>query len=1508
MTPKRHTLIFSWLFLKTMARNLGWSKPRTTREVEPLRGDGGLGFPRVGSTLTVSSLAKDIHAENTRAYRILRAKLDNFDPHGILDSGILDMLIDMPATYRISHHISSILDGCPLGYFTEIFKYHMVSRGLSQAQQQILLDSIMIVGKVVLLENFKEVQPPVPNTYVNQQGVYSPVVVRSVIKTFELRQVPLSRVSFDWRFPIPFEDTISFDEAPVVMNYDFTGRREIVESDEELSFESYYRLQTLSPTGSETQFYCFTDKSFLYKRYRSVTEIQIPERYMSHIMRSAGLRQVIHYSLTTNLSGVEICTLFCPGGNDGNCFDSCIENSLCLNYTNQEYRKMYDDVIESVVKGRKKNDFFYYYQNGYSTYVMNLLADCWFNKYKVAIFLFRRNSKGSWVNIIKCTKKFTTDMKDYYYSICLFQVTDSGNILDLSKFGADGGVKTKDLFDNGGLGHMLHIVSVFPSPESFVLSEGKQHTMFRDVIGDKISDYLSTRFKEFYVRNKYWVDISSDDLKLLVELQLKRYKRGETNTLIFSSQDHKRRKIDCDKQSSNSPDVGKSFGYDPKTTAKWIKENVEKQEGKPMYYVIAYDLETVDNDKDQQHRVYEPFRQTIPSEGLEPKEFQIPWSCQWVGVNVSDEGNYLNMKKHDDCFVNDYSLCSLSLIDQNVFLNDPVTEYGVPISEDEIETKGYYLGSCVEKMLVSIANFVYSNNGKVGYLYAHNGASFDSYVVLQYQRFQIQKILKTSRGIMSVSLRVPISEEEGEDKFVTLILRDTKLHVPGSLSRLCKGFNVPSKFCKLDFPIQFIDMKICYRPAILKISKPYGENDVLSLACIIKSINNLIANSQWRPADYKSLKPPIAQFITCMSMIRKSTENHFLKIGIPRLLWPKAIDIPALRSWLISATIGGRVNAYAKTYCSPFTENIIYSFLKNDTEMLKEIYVEMLNSGKCMQTLDFTSLYPYVMSHCAMPTHKLYYMTKDQCIESIEIMKCETCEKICSLCSEHKVTFNSPWHKMRPFAIIIVKNVRPSLKSKCSSMRNMCGRKVYNKNTGKCVSLNYSLETNEEFEKRNGGKFVMRDVESFTNIDLYWMKKQGFVFEVVGGFGFTVSGIYNSFIEPAFLKRIEAKKQGNKLLSDFMKLNYNGSFGVTTQQDITESCFVASIPENLKDLHPSLIQSYLQRNGSEKGVTTKGRTGVMISEELTGEAYYFPSGQGVFQKRKKEHLSEYFMEQSPMQIGAAVLSYARHVANLVMFSFDEKEMTYTDTDSIAISDSFTSDQYPLFKIINNRDDALMGTLKNDHAENNGTNPRIFLSWIGGKKVKCHCTLNAEGQVKIFNTFKGLNISLETDDNNLLTDDYAEYRTTMSLLDINYFCEKEPEKVQSWSRELGKGVSITNHMQHFETETYLGDCVGVKVIENSAGRVEMFIPHGYYGSDDDGSDGFFDYDVKYNRDLKKYYLDKSRVDDMLPWYGIQYDTFSEFVKTYYKSDKILEPYSGGKEYDEIVEIIKKEKEE
>ena len=714
---------------------------------------------------------------------------------------------------------------------------------------------------------------------------------------------------------------------------------------------------------------------------------------------------------------------------------------------------------------------------------------------------------------------------------------------------------------------------------------------------------------------------------------------------------------------------------------------------------------------------------------------------------------------------------------------------------------------------------------------------------------------------------------------VTIKLRDVSLLVPGSLSRLCKGFDVPKEFCKMDFPIQMVNAENCYNPRVMKICKAYGENDVYALGYILKCINRLIGNSHWKPCDVNSERPPICQFVTCMGMIRKSTKQHFDSI-LPQSLQPKAIDIPALRTWIINAAIGGRVTAYAKTYASAFANDILSAAAQKNIQELRVLYDLMRSKNSCMRCLDFTSLYPFVMDSCPLPMGGLHSIDRFTCDAYIDCMHCDTCDTLRRLCPTHRYQYQVNDRNLRPFAIILVKNLKIGA---LNDFRNLCPRRTYNVNTQKTIGIVYSLEQTNDFKERTQGKESLRDPQSFTNVDLYWMRRQGYTFDIIGGISFTTMMIYNTFIGPAFQMRIEAKKAGNKLLSDFMKLNYNGSYGITIQQDITESFFMTRLPEEMKDCDPRAPDVQKQIYASTR--SRKSGEGICCSEELTGEGFYLPNGQSCFQKKKKDHLAEYYSEQSPLQIGAAILAYARHVGNLILFNVDPKHYTYTDTDSIAITDFAIEEDIHLKEAIMDRDDAPMGSLKNDHAENNGTEPRIFLSLIGAKKVKCHMTLNEEGQVQIFNTFKGLNVSCDLKGIKV-EPAYAEYVTTKVLFDLNTKSKTEPVTVQSWKRDLQYGITIGNHMQVFDSNTYLSDHKGLTYFNHPSGEVEYLVPHGM-------DDSFCDVLIK-GEEQKEYDRPRKKLYDP--------ELMDQFIKTYYEGcDKEYNPQT--KEYQEILDLFK-----
>jgi len=104
------------------------------------------------------------------------------------------------------------------------------------------------------------------------------------------------------------------------------------------------------------------------------------------------------------------------------------------------------------------------------------------------------------------------------------------------------------------------------------------------------------------------------------------------------------------------------------------------------------------------------------------------------------------------------------------------------------------------------------------------------------------------------------------------------------------------------------------------------------------------------------------------------------------------------------------------------------------------------------------------------------------------------------------------------------------------------------------------------------------------------------------------------------------------------------------------------VSEELRDVDPRHIEvrrscSELYKNGQERFET---RWNVCHGGARMKKTFYqLPNGQNIFQKKKKEHLSEFFASQSPMQIGAAILSWSRHIANLVMFNIHEEDQIYT---------------------------------------------------------------------------------------------------------------------------------------------------------------------------------------------------------------------------------------------------------
>jgi hypothetical protein len=1421
-----------------------------------------------------------------------------------LDNNVLDIIIDMQVGFRTGDSFTrEHLVGVPLGYLSAKLRRRTIERGLAP-----VIDSLVLVGRFYrvvstpergdLVHNLHE--GPSPDTGRHPEYYYEKRLRRD-LQEFNFMQYPFGRVEFNTQaWEENYEEALAYFQDDV---------------DNDLS--TYVDSLTREEGGSDVQFFIFGQGAYIAKRYGTFAQFPVRIRE-AHIMRTAGLRQVILkkyemffvYHDTYFDKNVLQYRLYIPGS-ESNCFLQSIQwflmrheedkyfkdinileigqpedeegSSLNMSFDEEKAIKFIDNILGSVVgtlaaeKKKSIKEYLRAYSQGFPTSEMKKIANILFNQFWIYVSLWKKSGKGEWVNLLK------RDVGDspIHVEVTLFLMDDTGKILNIKESNDLATEKSKmEGVVDGTLGHMLHCISTYPPPPFFLPSTRitGQAGKSRSIFCRQITSVASPLLEDLYKKNRYNPEICFDELKEYVSFQNARYRRREVSTLIFQQ-----------------PSTNPSSATAGDRKRKRLQQINEEREGAPRIYVYAYDLETVDNTGDIQHMVYPPFRKEVPSEYrnlYEPIQCQIPFSAQWVGVNLDDEGKFLQRKLDEDiyplCYSHQSILRSNDLEDKKYFITDPTTNYG----------ENRLLGECIESFLVDIAVDTHSKGGSVACLFATNGSKFDAYVVLQFQRFEISEMLKTSRGILFAKIRVPLEKpsiddvtysykNDPEDAIkVSIILRDVSLIVPGSLSRLCKGFEVPKKYCKQDFPIQMVTASNCFHPEVMAVCKDYGESDVCALAVILKKINLLIGNSVWNPANHTSDKPPIVQFLTCMSMIRSSTKLHFDKV-LPPYLHPRTVDIPALRNWISMAAIGGRVTAYARTYASNYLDGILKSYLNNDTESLKKLHTLMMKTGKCAQVLDFTSLYPFVMDSCPLPMGHMKEIGPEECRQHIEGMYCLHCSIGSKLCQQHRYYFGKNDSNLRPFSIIIVKNVTPvkNLLDK-KGFPNFCPRKSYSTTTGKPVGLVYSWETNDEFFARKKGKEKFLETQAYSNVDLFWMKQQGFTFEIVGGMTWDVTMAYNSFIGPAFQLRIDAKKQGNKLLSDFMKLNYNGAYGITIQQDITDSFFLCNLEEEYRHqspLAPGMREQILKSMPSERHGND-----LLASEELTGEAFFFPSGQTYIQKRKKENLAEFYAKQSPMQVGAAILAYSRHVANLVMFSLNPYSYFYTDTDSIAISEyAISGRDNPIQDLIQNRDDAPMGTLKNDHADNNGTEPRIIFGMIGASKVKGYITLNAEGQLRVFNTFKGLNVSLDIGGKKI-SPEYAEYVTAKALLSINMNYTSEDVEVQAWKRDLSTGISIGNHLQQFEKETYSGFFKGViPKLEDECGLIEYIVPHGKLALE------------QLEREKQQFVLAGTSCVPRLYDPGL----VSKFLDVFYKGCE-QEYHPGTEEYQKILDLFSK----
>lgn len=1086
-------------------------------------------------------------------------------------------------------------------------------------------------------------------------------------------------------------------------------------------------------------------------------------------------------------------------------------------------------------------------RGGYSNNFLRKLIQHFRNESNIILhifYLFYDASHNQPFRLRDRGEAFTDPKKDLDTSstaihLFLFQMRLDGSI-----FSNRDGVQVSGKDPTSGDGDkqfigFLHMIGVYTSsPQDFyncllpLIVRKNSKSFFLpavNFVNYMVEKYLEPHMKIVHQKMAYDHETDFESIQEHVEYQIARQQKGVVPTLIFSNNN----------QHSTHNSNTSIYVDDPSLPSNIRAQRYNENLKRGYYAVVAYDLETVELTIDVIDQIRPAFKQNnataedLIAGGYQPVESVVPFSAQWAPVNTQHEGKILQLsqqaglrivrlKPHD-------ALRNLS-VKSGPNENDPLIPYSdIVLRKVETCYGNDRLGECVEEMLLSMACWAF--NQGCGYIvaYAHNGSGFDAYVVLRYCTFEIVRILKTSRGILILDYKVPVPGKHphgkpNEQAYVTVRLRDTRVWLNGNLKRIAQSFKCPPDWQKIDFPITLINHTNCFRPEIKALSIHYGVNDVLALAWIIKKLNWVIGESDWNPASIYSVKPPIAQFVTVMGMVKTSTYFHFLEYyrarsQIVERSLPCALDVPILRNWLKKATMGGRVEAYARSFISPFFGPILNAWKQNNVEELMILYQDMVHQDACDVVLDVTSLYPTAQALCPMPTGKLFSVLSESHANSlIDSIGCEQCEFNMALCPLHRNDTRENNGGFRPFAIILVKNLIYKHQTPPNSAYELfpfCARKL-EKNLG----LVYSFETNEEIRHRYGDKQdIIHDIQSFSNVDLYWMRKLGWSFDCVGGFGWDTSDIYMSFILNGFDIRKKAKAEGNVVMSEFCKLQINGSYGVTAQGDIEDNNILVSLPEHLIHLNPSdpQVTHFLH---------TKRRQQLDHSEYVK-DGLLLPNGQTFLVKSKVSGIAEYFSALSPMQIGAAVLAWSRHIVNLIIFPHFMRPMKYTDTDSINLPNrivNWLKKEKP--HIVDDSKTAALGTLKNDHVESCGDGARVFFGIFATKKVKLYMVLNQHGKISICTTFKGMNPKMLNNHGNRFHIDRYEHILSKTLFELFFHGSASPKEVTSWKRRMDSGVTINDHIQKFASETYLGRSAGCLFEEREHnGVTEMFVPFG-----------------------------------------------------------------------------------
>ena len=439
-------------------------------------------------------------------------------------------------------------------------------------------------------------------------------------------------------------------------------------------------------------------------------------------------------------------------------------------------------------------------------------------------------------------------------------------------------------------------------------------------------------------------------------------------------------------------------------------------------------------------------------------------------------------------------------------------------------------------------------------LIGHNASGFDNDIVLnsllkEYTN-KNTKIMKTSRGFLKLTFRVGSVSEDGKETPQYMKIVCSKVHIPGSLKKIQKEYNVQPQLIKGEIDHNLITLSNYKEHE--NIWKPYLIDDVLGLAVVVAKHGNKI-----QKLTGVSFKNSLTE-----SSLAWSTLGRYIRESGKSFYTPKNKYV---RDFVHKTVHGGRVVAlnhkFVSTSFSPIV-NILRKYFGEEHEIstLFEIYFCQIDKVKRYYTKKYENKFDD--NRKINKQHFENYIKKN--LSSLPISK--ELNKI----DKSDLLVSSYYNSLYPSAMAHLLSMWPAIET--AKAINPEDSEVYCKlfNTGEWVSLNKTgffkvkyhnpenlilqhmavkedVYNDTENKYENVNRFRNGDItQHLTSVDIEEVVRVGGVIKKFHE-GFICDNLdYNPFREYILdmtAKRNEYKKRSKTILADLCKKISNGTYG-----------------------------------------------------------------------------------------------------------------------------------------------------------------------------------------------------------------------------------------------------------------------------------------------------------------------------------------------------------------------------